>query len=382
MFCKFLSNTYHFSYDNVKPCCWIKRTPETQINILDPNIKEKLATIRQVDNWIPECSYCHDLENAGTTSPRSDANKETIFRKDDIIGDAVKIELQLDDDCNAACLMCGTWNSTTWQQYEEKTIKSKSPSYRWQTTIDERITAVNNTVDFNKTREIHFFGGEPFKGDTQLRILEMIERPENIKLVYITNGSLFPCDKTLELWKQFNKVHIGISIDGIGEHFNYLRWPLQWHQVEANLIKYIELNYNNVTINSSFTASPFNIFYIDQYTAWATEFEKHHKTHKTDLLSWFLKPQPVMGDHMDMSCIPPKLQKVIKNKYGEYSRIAKIMNKFDLEKCLHMLNYTRFHDKRRKNRWQDVFPEIVEHFDMDKIAPVPKKVWEIRNDLS
>jgi sulfatase maturation enzyme AslB (radical SAM superfamily) len=379
MFCKFLANTYHFSYDNVKPCCWIKHTPDTQINILDPDIKGKLENIRQVNNWIPECSYCHELEDAGTTSPRTDANRESIFRPDDIIGDAVKVELQLDDDCNAACLMCGTWNSTTWQQYETKTIKSKSPSYRWKTTIDERIAAVNNTINFNKTKEIHFFGGEPFKGDTQLKILQMIDHPEKIKLVYISNGSIFPCDDTLELWKKFDKVHIGVSIDGVGEQFNYLRWPLQWHQVENNLVKYIKLSHRNVTLNSSFTANPFNIFYIDKYTEWAEEFADKYKTNKTDLPSWFAKPQPVMGDHMDMSAIPPKLQKIIKSKYGEFGRAAKIMNKFDIEKCLHMLNYTRFHDKRRKMQWQEIFPEIVEYFDMDKISPVPKKVWEIKS---
>ena len=44
-----------------------------------------------------------------------------------------------------------------------------------------------------------------------------------------------------------------------------------------------------------------------------------------------------------------------------------------------MLNYTRFHDKRRKMQWQEIFPEIVEYFDMDKISPVTKKVWEIKS---
>jgi hypothetical protein len=380
MFCKFLTNTYHFTYDNVKPCCWIKHTPETQIKINDPELTEKFKHIRQINDWTPECSYCYDLESSGTASPRTLATKEDIFTDEDELGDAIKVELQLDDDCNAACLMCGTWNSTTWQQYETKTLKTKLPSYRWQTTVEERIEVVRNMIDFNMTKQVHFFGGEPFNGETQLKMLRLMEHPENIKLVYTTNGSVFPSDETLELWKKFKNVHVGISIDGIGEQFNYLRWPLQWHQVENNLIKYINLNYDNVTINTSFTATPFNIWYIDKYTDWSIEFSKKYKSNKTDLTRWFLNPHPVVGDKMNMSCIPPGLEEAVIAKFGKDSRVAKLIMPFDVQTCLHMINYTQFHDRHRQTDWKKTFPEIVDYFDMDILAPVRKsKVWEIKS---
>jgi sulfatase maturation enzyme AslB (radical SAM superfamily) len=379
MFCRFLSNTYHFTYDHVKPCCWIKHTPETQIKILDPNLKEKLDNIRKIDTWIPECSYCHDLESAGTSSPRTQVDINGVHSSDDVIGDPLKVELQLDEDCNAACLMCGTWNSTTWQQYEDKTIKGRLyPSYRWKTNLEERINVVENTIDFDKTKQLNFFGGEPFNSGTQLRMLKLIKYPENVSLVYTTNGSVFPCNETLELWKDFKKIHIGISIDGVGDQFNYLRWPLQWHQVEDNLLRYFELPHTNISLNSSFTATPFNILYIDRYTEWAIDFAKKHKTNKTDLTTWFLNPQPVV-DTINMNSIPPALQQAVKDKYGENSRIAKIMSEFNVQKCLHMINYVNFHDRHRKLDWRTVFPEIVGYFDVEKIAPLPKKkVWEIK----
>ena len=260
MFCRFLSNTYHFSYDNVKPCCWIENTPRTQVNILDLNgIQEKFKVLQEIDDWIPECKYCHDLEKAGTGSPRTNANKEPIFNLDDEPGDAIKIELQIDDNCNAACLMCGTWNSSTWQQYEVKTRKSKELSYRWKTTIDERVETITSIIDFNKTKQVHFFGGEPFNTDTQLKMLKLMNHPENIKLVYVTNGSVFPCDETIALWKKFKNVVVAFSIDGIEEQFDYLRWPLRWDQVKVNLEKYIDLCSDKFVMNTSFTATPFNI---------------------------------------------------------------------------------------------------------------------------
>ena len=363
MFCRFLSNTYHFSYDNVKPCCWIKNTPETQINILDINdIKEKFKNLQQINDWIPECSYCYDLEKAGTPSPRITSQNESIFSPNNAVGEILKIELQIDDDCNAACLICGTWNSTTWQQYEVKTFKSTELSYRWKTTIDERINTVAELVDFNKIKQINYFGGEPFNSNTQLKILKQIKCPENIKLIYTSNGSVFPCDETLELWKRFKSVHIGISIDGVSEQFNYLRWPLQWHQIENNLKKYLKLG-DNITINTSFTATPFNIFYIDNYTQWGINFAKNNPTKKTTFSNWFLNPHPVTGKQISMACIPTALQDVIKSKYGEDSRIVKLLVSFNEKKCQTMLDYIELHDGYRKLNWREIFPEIVQYFD-------------------
>ena len=363
MFCRFLSNTYHFTYDHVKPCCWMKNTPETQINIINiDNIKEKFKNLQQIDDWIPECSYCYDLEAAGTGSPRTLANNEPIFNPDDTVGEILKIELQLDEDCNAACLICGTWNSTTWQQYEIKTVKSNELSYRWITTVEERISTVIELVDFDKIKQINFFGGEPFNTDTQLKILKQIKYPENVKLIYTSNGSVFPSDETLELWKKFKSAHIGISIDGVGEQFNYLRWPLQWNQIENNLKKYLTLG-DNITINTSFTATPFNIFYIDNYTKWAIDFANNNPTKKTTFSNWFLNPHPVTGIQMSMSCIPDELQEIIISKYGKESRIAKILNPFNKQNCQIMIDYIEFHDGHRKLNWRETFPEVVQYFE-------------------
>ena len=47
---------------------------------------------------------------------------------------------------------------------------------------------------------------------------------KDITLAYNTNGSIFPQDK-IELWEQFKKVEIFVSIDDISERFEYIRFP-------------------------------------------------------------------------------------------------------------------------------------------------------------
>jgi hypothetical protein len=358
-FCKFLTNTYHFTYDVVKPCCWIQ---DTKVSILDHDkIKTEFSRLNQINDWTPECNYCYKLEAAGTQSPRTIAEIEPIFVKEHEVGETIKLELQLDEDCNAACIMCSDFNSTTWKKYNENTVKSKKIKIHHKTTVEERIAAVLATVNFDTVRQIHFFGGEPFNTDTQLRIIKLIKHPEHTNLVYVTNGSTFPCEETRELWKRFKHVNVAVSIDGIGEHFNYLRWPLQWHQVEDNLRTYRDMIDVNFDVNSSFTGSSLNLYYIDRYTAWATEFFKDVKLNKLRYFNWFKNPHPVVGT-MNLECVPTDLKVAIGDKYGTDSRIYKIIDQFNEIKYQKFIEHLEFHDQHRKLNFRTTFPEVAKYW--------------------
>lgn len=368
MFCKFMSNGYHFSYDRVKPCCWIK---DISAPILDIKAVNNLfSRLQKVDDWIPECSYCQKLETAGTDSPRTRANSQDIFSNTNLPGDIVKVEIQIDEDCNAACLVCSPWNSTTWGQYVEKTVNAKLPEkekiimyFEKNTIVEDRVEALLDIVNFDKTRQLHIFGGEPFNTDTHLKILRKVKYPENIRLSYTSNGSVFPSDETIEIWKKFECVHVGLSIDAIGDQFNYLRWPLKWNQVTDVLEKYKTLCSDKFRINCSFTGTPLNMFYIDKYTEWATDFFKDIPDLYANGANWFLNPHPtsINGD-VNLFCVPPKLQEVIKSKYGPDSRIAKILVDFDPIRCNTFIDYIEFHDKHRKLDWRKTFSEIEHYF--------------------
>jgi len=341
---------------------------DMKADILDiADVKQQLGRLQQVTDWIPECRYCQQLESVGVESPRNMSFKEEIFTEDDLPGDIVRIELQVDEVCNAACLICGTQNSTTWQKYLDKTvfpripIEQQFPYYKSKTTIPDRIKTVIEIVDFSKLKQLHFFGGEPFNTDTHLELLKKITHPENIKVVYTSNGSIFPSDEVLEVWKRFKKIHICLSIDGTEEHFNYLRWPLQWAQVKEVMKKFIDLCSENFTIDCSFTATPFNLFYVDRYTEWSVGFFKDLTPRKGR--EWFTNPHPATASGpINLHCIPPDLQQEIKSKYGADNRLAKILVDFDPVKYKTFIEYVEFHDKHRKLSWRDTFPEIQHYF--------------------
>jgi hypothetical protein len=55
------------------------------------------------------------------------------------------------------------------------------------------------------------------------------------------NGTVKPSLEFLKTCSYYKRLIICFSIDGIGEHFEYLRWPAKWTEVDSN-IKWIANN--------------------------------------------------------------------------------------------------------------------------------------------
>ena len=103
--------------------------------------------------------------------------------------------------------------------------------------------------------------------------------PENVIVKYATNLSIFPNDETIELWKKFKKVILNVSIDGVGEKFEYVRWPLQWHQIDNNLKKLKQLkNQNDINLvyHIAYTGNPLTIWYLDELENYSQEHFQEH----------------------------------------------------------------------------------------------------------
>jgi hypothetical protein len=165
----------------------------------------------------------------------------------------------------------------------------------------------------------------------------------------------------IKIWSRFKRIDLAFSIDGIGEQFNYLRWPLQWSQVEDNIKYVLDLNGTNIKITPfSYTTTPLSLYYHDTYVNWATDFFKDTYV-KSDLT--FATPwQPRGNTEMQLNAIPLKLADVIRSKYGPDHSITKLLEPYSLAKNIEFKNYINYHDKHRGTNWQKVFPEMIEYF--------------------
>lgn len=311
------------------------------------NLRQQWAS---VNDWIPECTTCRQQEQSGRYSFRK-SSFDII--PDDIPDGPVALDIQLDYNCNAACIICGPHASTTWSQQLKKT----STTIYFQTNGLMHLTEIFSNIDLSLVRRIKFFGGEPLLTDTHVNILNLLPKPELVEIWYTSNGSIVPTDEVLMLWSKFKLVYLEASVDGINERFKYIRWPLAWEKVSNNLYELRDKAPNNVLFRLNHTLNPFNIFYYNELEEWVNN---NFSTNKTgDRTEINVHP---CWDVWDLSRTPLSLRDEIYKKYSSDHANSILLKNLPLSPLTPIMEFTKKWDIIRNNDWRLVFPEIVDYF--------------------
>ncbi len=217
------------------------------------------------------CKRCWKYENANAESPRTRRNESITSRYPGNFPmfehKVVKnIEIRFSNKCNLRCRMCDPNSSSVIQNLSQE-FKDKG----WRNKTAEHNTTVCDFKDseklFNLILEcrtiqyIELAGGEPFlMPEVEWLLDNLIKlRRTNLNIKFITNmTSLKP--RVLEQLKQFRKVNLDISMDGIGNDLEYQRYPLKWNHLERNLMRLKkEANGTNIEIGFVPCISQLNI---------------------------------------------------------------------------------------------------------------------------
>lgn len=199
-----------------------------------------------------ECQICYDIEKNNGKSIRQYYAAEYPFEKFQDITDTdtgeiadVKInylDLGWSNKCNLKCRMCSPWasdqliketidlNLFSRETKEEEFNFSDKWSYELLQPMFEKIV----TPELN---EILVTGGEPLINNDFFRFcLLLIEKDcaKNIRLSFHTNLTVMP-QKWIDVLAKFKQVLFKVSIDGIGECYEYIRYPGKWHIIDANI---------------------------------------------------------------------------------------------------------------------------------------------------
>ena len=356
-FCRYLSNGYSFSItDNdsvtVGPCCFYKN----QISFDSQLLQNRKSEFETINSWTNGCSACKTLENAGQQSLRQ-TGPDWINDLENS-QDPVTLDINLDKNCNAACVICNKESSSLWEKEESK-LNNKIINVKTKNSVDRLIDQIVNTVSLTKLKYVKFFGGEPLFTDTHLKFIQHIPHPEQVTLHYTTNGSIYPNDEVLAAWKKFKTIIFAASIDGIDEQFNYVRWPLPWNKVSKNLIRLREnKNIWNLMFRIEFTANFLNTYYFDRVENWV----------KDNLNTNLFGDPTEINIHQcwniwALTRMPYGVREIILKKYPETCIIHKLVANLQ-EDLLPISDWQQFVDTwdiRRNNSWQLAFPELVQY---------------------
>lgn len=227
----------------------------------------ELRGIMQQDLWPNECGRCQTVESIGNKSIRQHALdnhvKNKIAHSDYLVLSGV-----LDNICNSACQTCNENLST-------KIGSLKSKNY-----IKINNASRIDSIPLDRVTQIDINGGEPSASPSYLQLLDQL--PPNVRYLRLnTNGSRVI--KVLpDLIKKGIEVTVTVSLDGIGNTHDYVRWPIKWDNVERTIRDYQSMELYE--LNTWTTVSALNINNlknIQEYTS------KHGIKH-----SWALLEQP------------------------------------------------------------------------------------------
>ena len=267
--------------------------------------------------------------------------------------------------CNAKCRVCHPGDSSKWIGDAKKLNELTKKQYytigqeekNWS---DEQILEI---IDLSpRLKRLELFGGEPMYNKKVYYLLEqlvLLGHAKNIILYINTNGSVNIVEK-LPFVKEFKKIEIGVSIDGVGTHFNYIRHGLEYETVKKNIqiwISYFETHQVKYFIDSISTVEILNVFYLPELKQAVREILPLSPFWNllVDPAYLFIKNMP---NHIKETFIE-KLSKDI-----EFNDLITVIKQpADLNEWGKFLEATQQLDHIRKENFADTFPEFADLID-------------------
>ena len=279
-YCSMIHGGLELNFKNLTPtvqhCCLRKTWFDFDINT-DFWTNKNFIPLREknkTNTWDPGCSNCQRLEASGLASMRTGMNDGLgITGKTELSG-PVRIDLLFDISCNLACRTCGTYSSTFWQKHLTEHNLWTSPIFSPRHS-NEVIQSLQQ-LDLSNLKQVVFCGGETLLGQSYWDVAAWLadnvpNAQQQLTLCFQTNGTQSINTKNISIIEKLHLVKLHISLDGVGEKFEYLRWPATWNQVTDNILELKQTAPSNVMFLIEETISIFNLFYTDELKQWARQ---------------------------------------------------------------------------------------------------------------
>lgn len=355
---------------SILPCCKFQtRHYQKAFNIvtdsIDSYVNSDLLTQVKQDfvqgRWPAGCERCQIEESSNIPSKRQlDFTRwQKHYANYDIdTDDLLTISLALGNTCNLKCIMCGPAASSTWaKEYRDVyDIEVPSITHFRKNNLDTVLGMSQNIVHI----DIH--GGEPFLANRQdhEKLLDHFidsKRAGEISLHYTTNGTVWPGEIWQAKWRYFREVDLQISIDGVANRFEYIRYPASWDTLQQNISRYLEYQYRekNFRISLAHTVSAYNILYLDEFFAWCSSTGlptpwtgKLHTPNHLRPGVWTEQAKQMIVDHLVTSTIPDVVA------WADHMQLSN-----DSEHFADFVSYTMLHDRYRGVNFRKTFPELA-----------------------
>jgi radical SAM protein with 4Fe4S-binding SPASM domain len=381
----------------VRPCCVYDNTyignikENSLLQIISSQEWKKLKEQMYANEWPKPCLPCKEREEvSGGWSVRHLFNDGAF----DVTGweeeKLTYLEFNGSNICNLSCLHCNAGFSSRWVTETNKAIeihntyeKTKRENMSWfdaviKYTDDENgrstkmhlpnpdlVIANLKELDLSNLRTINFKGGEPFLNSETTAILKYLDEQNILPQVSITvstNGTYIN-DETVELLKKCKFINLYISVDGVGDLFNYIRYgDAKFEDIEPTIVKLNTIP--SIDIQVSVTVMNYNAFNLVEIRSWVLDMStKYDKVNKRCGFSNCL----THPTYLSLLTLSDETRKELvvyytanNSKQGDFNHvIATLSNKYSGDEIHNFwIDYTTLMQTSRKNNILNVVPQL------------------------
>lgn len=294
---------YIHSNETPKPCCAAEQhtlwtTPKVVRGLRDEwesfhytELRESM--LQEVKSDI--CKRCYAGEETGGKSDRLIFMDRYLELDNDIevnveTGNEYHSPLDLDlrpgNLCNLQCRMCGPASSSQLN----KEIKKNEKILEFILPFNEdnqSIWASDRNLDFllgnidKGVSQIKFLGGEPTIMPEVDRIMDyLIDNDKTDITLYFTTNLTNSNKKFLDKISKFRCVLVNVSMDGIGDTLEYIRYPVSWRAIQKNLVKIAKLPNVHTQMDVSFTLQAYNLCNLKDTLRWAIDVNERQDDYR------------------------------------------------------------------------------------------------------
>ena len=250
-----------YIYENAAgPCCWYDKNQrvknvEKLSDLADIFNSETLDKIRANPTG---CKQCQTHEQHGGKSHRILWNER---EPNNNVVSLENMDIYMGNLCNLACITCGSHNSTRWIT-DEKNIYGKAyVNKQHEINIDLSWELVKDL------KRIKLAGGEILLMPQHIELLQKLiefDVAKNITMVYIVNNTVDP-SKFKDLFSKFKKIEFILSVDGINEVNDYVRYLSSWETNNKNIETAIEMG---ISVSINCVVSILNVYHLPEMIEW------------------------------------------------------------------------------------------------------------------
>ena len=340
-------------------CCVNK--PGSLVGVVDFVNNAELKKLRSdFDQGLrpDSCRECWTREDKGIRSPRADK----MAWHGDTSPTAVELatlHYNVPPLCNAKCITCGPDLSSAWAAEIAK-LYPNMPGNRVFNII--RHAPVELKLDLTQLYLVYFNGGEPMLSkDINLVLNEIKLQRQTLEHVHLqinTNCSIWPSEEDIELWSQCGKISLMCSIEAVGQQFEYIRYPLNWQEVSANVKKFATITPKHHPIMCMLVPNIgiHNVLEYGKLLDWFDTLENDHPGHKT----YDINPM-LTGGPLALTNASENLKQMMLDSLSNDSRLD-VIRKFiqNTESTGNNQSWIEYLEKtidhRRNLNWRETFP--------------------------